>query len=265
MSTTTANGSVDLVIARYQEKLDWLSSYEQYNFKNVYVYNKGKNDGKCALKGKQCIQETLKNEGRCDHTYLYHIIKNYDNLANVTIFTKGSSYGERERKKLNFTIKKVFETNNTVFSVSDHYVPVNIAESSFSLDSYRASHPENYTGDGDAEGMEMKPASPRPFGVWYEKYFPGITTTKSVYAGIFALSKSLVHQHPKSYYESFIKQLEGHQNPEVGHYFERAWIALFNPVPENCMYLDIIHENGLTIQPAAVLPPEIPLPRYHCL
>lgn len=236
----------DLVIARYQEKLEWMTKYEEYNFQNIYVYNKGQNDGQCNLKGKECVQFRLKNEGRCDHTYLYHIIKNFDTLADVTVFTKGSSHGLRESKKLKFTVKKVFETKDTVFSVSEHYVPVNIAHHSFSLEYYRSTHHENYTGPGDTEGMTMKLADPRPFGRWYDKNFPGIVTTKAVYSGVFAISKAHVHQHPKSYYESLIKELEGHPNPEVGHYFERAWVAVFNPIPENCLYQDLIHENHMT-------------------
>ena len=30
--------------------------------------------------------------------------------------------------------------------------------------------------------------------------------------------------------------MEGHPNPEVGHYFERAWVAIFDPIPEKCLY-----------------------------
>jgi len=92
MAVTPGQGggfTVDMVIARYKESIDWLQRYADYNFRDIIVYNKGPNDGKCELKGKQCKQITLKNEGRCDHTYLYHIIHNYDNLADVTIFTKG--------------------------------------------------------------------------------------------------------------------------------------------------------------------------------
>ena len=88
----------------------------------------------------------------------------------------------------------------------------------------------------------MKPAHPRPFGKWFEYHFPGVVTSKAVYAGVFAVSKKHIHQHPISYYERFLKQLEGHPNPEVGHYLERSWVALFSPI-EDTFLKDAIHER----------------------
>jgi len=232
----------DLIIARYKEKLDWLPTYDKYDYTKIIVYNKGNNDRKCELKGKQCKQYELKNEGRCDHTYLYHIVMNYDTLADVTIFSKGSSQLFRERKKLNFTSKKVFETHDSVFSVALEHVPVHIGQANFSLETYRSSDTQNHNGILDVETMLMKPADPRPFGKWYEKHFPGISVTKSVYAGVFAVSKRHIHQHTREYYAKLMKELEGHPNPEVGHYFERAWLAVFHPIPDECTYHEIVHE-----------------------
>jgi hypothetical protein len=88
----------------------------------------------------------------------------------------------------------------------------------------------------------MKPASPRPFGKWFEKHFPGVNINKAVYSGVFAVSRNHIHQHPKSYYQTFLKELEGHPNPEVGHYLERAWIAVFSPIPEGNLYNALVHE-----------------------
>ena len=33
---------------------------------------------------------SLKNLGKCDHTYFHHIVNNYNKLADVTIFLPGS-------------------------------------------------------------------------------------------------------------------------------------------------------------------------------
>jgi hypothetical protein len=233
----------DMVIARYKEKLPWLPQYNKYKFRNVYIYNKNEADNNktskdlgCILNSKECIKINLKNEGRCDHTYLYHIIHKYNNLADVTIFTKGSSDMFREVTKLKFTVAKVFETQNTVLSVDTRPTPIHIDQRSFQLDTYRSSHKDNNDGELNIKSFKMKPAPIRPFGKWYETYFPGVTVFKAVYAGIFALSRKQIHMKPKSYYESLIPQLEGHSNPEVGHYFERAWLAIFNPIPEEHLY-----------------------------
>lgn len=227
----------DLVIARYKEPLTWMKLYENYNFREIIVYNKGPNDRACNLKGKRCKNLDLTNEGRCDHTYLYHIIHNYDTLADVTIFTKGSSDMHRERKKLAFTVKKVFETKDTVFSVSQHNTPLHVDAAKFTMSVYRASHPANQTD------ISMKLADIRPFGKWYEAHFPNISITSAVYSGVFAVSKKHIHQHTKEYYMKLIKELEGHPNPEVGHYFERAWLAIFHPIPYGCQYESLFAEQ----------------------
>lgn len=244
------NFKCDMVIARYKEPLTWLDRYEKYTFNRIVVYNKGKNDGVCKLKLKSCEQIDLPNEGRCDHTYLYHIIHNYDNLADVTIFTKGSSSAHREKKKLLFTISKVFETKNSVFSTANLSTPVHLAAKGFQLDSYQSSFPENRNSAPDS--TLMKPACLRPFDKWYEHHFPDINVNYAVYAGIFAVSRKHIHNRPIEFYKKLLKQLEGHSNPEVGHYLERSWIAVFHPPTSasteevnkylECMYHDIINE-----------------------
>jgi hypothetical protein len=80
---------LDIVIARYNEDIEWIKDIPiSYN---VIVYNKGE-----ALKpiDRQFTEIQLDNidgHGRESHSYLYHIINNYDNL-NPTIFTQGNPY-----------------------------------------------------------------------------------------------------------------------------------------------------------------------------
>jgi len=246
MTTEKANFSCDMVIARYKEDLNWLKQFDkpEYTFRNIYLYNKSEEsndktsqDLGCVLKGKECVKINLPNEGRCDHTVLYHIIHHYDSLADVTIFTKGSSDLYRERKKLPFIVKKTFETHDSVFSVVRTETAVgHVHEKELKFDRYRSSHPKNNEGILNLHALQMKPASPRPFGKWFEKHFPKLNIYYISHTGIMAISRIHIHQHPKSYYERFLKELEGHPNPEVGHYFERAWLAIFHPIPESCIY-----------------------------
>ncbi len=74
--------NTEIVIARYNENLDWLDKIPK-DIK-ITIYNKGINDI-----NRPFIQ--LPNIGRESHTYLYHIINNYDNLAEQTIFCQGDS------------------------------------------------------------------------------------------------------------------------------------------------------------------------------
>jgi hypothetical protein len=70
----------ELVIARYNEDISWI---DRLSCKRT-IYNKG------ASCGRECY--TLPNIGRESHTYLHHIINNYDNLSDLTIFTQGDPF-----------------------------------------------------------------------------------------------------------------------------------------------------------------------------
>ena len=64
----------EIVIARYNENLDWLKKIKKSKDIKITVYNKGLPDIDVPF-----IQ--LPNSGRESGTYLYHIINNYDKLA----------------------------------------------------------------------------------------------------------------------------------------------------------------------------------------
>jgi hypothetical protein len=70
----------EVVVARFQENLDWVKKVKW----PVRVYNKG---GPIEL---PC--ERLKNIGREAQTYLHHIIKEFDKLADYTVFLQGNPY-----------------------------------------------------------------------------------------------------------------------------------------------------------------------------
>lgn len=77
--------TIDIVISRYQEELAWLKLFlKWYRIDRVFVYNKGPSPITGLPKNAKVIP--LTNVGRCDHTYLYHIIQQYHDLADVTIF-----------------------------------------------------------------------------------------------------------------------------------------------------------------------------------
>ena len=71
-----------IVVARYNEDLDWLLPYNDCTI----VYNKGLPD---LLEFKTI--KRLENIGREGHTYLYHIINNYNKLEDRITFLQGES------------------------------------------------------------------------------------------------------------------------------------------------------------------------------
>lgn len=89
---------MDLVIARYQENIDWIRPIES-NLSNIYVYNKG-----TSKETKYHYQE-LKNIGREANTYIYHIIDKYESISEFTIFLQGNPYDHC--KTLNYEIQQI--------------------------------------------------------------------------------------------------------------------------------------------------------------
>ena len=77
--------TLDIVIAKYKEDISWVNDIPNY-LNNVqlrkFVYSKNENESNSDY-------IRLPNFGREAHTYLHHIIKNYDDFAEYTMFSQG--------------------------------------------------------------------------------------------------------------------------------------------------------------------------------
>jgi hypothetical protein len=220
------NNNIELVISRYNESLNWVNN-EPFNKYPIICYNKGSNTD-FIIKSKNKIVN-LPNIGRCDHTYLYHIINNYDNLANVTLFLTGSLDLEHKYNKALKLINEIEKYNNTVFLVIRYENDIKTQFYNFTLDKWKASSLYN-TKINDEENLEKSRI--RPFGKWYEHHFGDIKVNYVSFLGIFAISRKHILQHSKKYYIKLIEEFNNSSNPEVGHYFERAWNAVFYPLDD---------------------------------
>lgn len=67
----------EIVMARYNEDISWAYDYKHL----LTVYNKGHDNLDIS-------SIKLDNVGRESHTFLYHIVKNYNNLSDTTVFSK---------------------------------------------------------------------------------------------------------------------------------------------------------------------------------
>lgn len=225
---SVAVAAVDLVVARYNEDLSFLNN-EPFKGNRIICYNKGPTLVTCP----DCIDVIqLANVGKCDHTYLYHIINNYDNLADVTVFLPGSCLHDAiKRYKTYHTLDYIKDSKTSVFigtskvSQSELY--------NFTLNSHLTGSLENQKVNSSAA---LKPCSIQPFGNWYKQNF-GNTTLKMIdYTSIFAVAREHIIQHPKSYYEKLISYIDDDISPECGHYIERSWVTIFSPLPDSSLY-----------------------------
>ncbi len=217
------NIDIDIIVSRYNEDLEWMNEYP-FNEFNYIVYNKGVDENF----NKKYIKKIIKtdNVGRCDHTYLYHIINNYDNLAKINIFLPGS-LDMTEKNYRSKYLMKLIKKNKRAYFIG--YYTDNLKEkfNNFYLDEWQASNLKN--NKINPETILLK-SNIRPFGKWFTNKFGDIIVNYHCFLGIFSIDKRDIIQHPKSYYEHLIKDLNTHSNPETGHYYERSWAAVFHPL-----------------------------------
>jgi hypothetical protein len=75
--------SVQLVVAKYKEDVSWVHDTPC----PVIIYDKHPNEPRQSWEHVTFVD--LPNTGREAHTYLTHVVRNYDNLADVTFFLQG--------------------------------------------------------------------------------------------------------------------------------------------------------------------------------
>ena len=218
------NNSVELIISRYNENLNWINTYP-FNKYPVICYNKGDNDN-FTVNNKDHKIINLKNVGKCDHTYLYHIINNYDNLADVSVFLPGSTNMNYKIGKAKRTLYELEKSKQSVF-ICNYFTDVKKNLYNFKLDTHKTAYSENFTENTD---ISMEKSKIRPFGKWYESKFGDLVIHHVSFWGIMAISREHIQQHTKQYYIDLIRDLEISVSPEVGHYMERCWEAIFYPM-----------------------------------
>lgn len=217
--------NIDIVVSRYNEDLEWMNE-EPFNKFQYIVYNKGLNDEFCKNNVKEIIN--LPNLGKCDHTYLYHVVNNYDNLADIIIFFPGSLNAEYKKQKavkiLNYVISSGY---NNAFFLGNYQNDIFETFKDFKLDDWKTSDEKNYKLNSESQ---LQLCRLRPYGKWYRYFFGNIKAKWNTYLGIFSIDKKDIVQHPRQRYELLVNTLSSHLNPEAGHYIERSWGAIFYPM-----------------------------------
>lgn len=215
---------IEIVVARYNEDLKWTKEYPFNQFKYT-IYNKGNNNDFTKPALYRTFQ--LPNVGRCDHTYLYHIVSNYSSLAPITIFLPGSIQIYYKKAVAVKLINHILSLENAVFLGFETIINIQTKFKKFYLDEWSASDPNNRVNNDDSH---LQPALLRPYGKWYKYFFGNIPVKHYCYMGIFSINKLDIIKHDISKYTQLLNSVSIHSNPEVGHYIERSWAAIFHPL-----------------------------------
>ncbi len=217
--------NVDIIISRFNEDLNWTIE-EPFNRFQYIVYNKGTNNNFNKTNVKQIIN--IENVGKNDHTFLYHIIENYDNLANIIVFFPGSINLDYKKNKAKRILNNIIQSNFTKAYFVGYYNN-NIKESfkDFTLDNWTTSDKNNYLINNESA---LKKCVLRPYGKWYKYFFGDLVAHWNTWWGILSIDKRDIIQHPIEQYKQLLHTVNTHSNPEAGHYIERSWGAIFYPL-----------------------------------
>lgn len=207
--------NVKLIIARYQEDLAWLSMLG-YDY---IVYDKSGNAEEGSI--------ILDNIGRESHTYLTHIVRNYDHLSGVNVFLQGTPFDHLDdRKKGNVEMLR-----SMIEEVVDRGIPFKgFAWFKLKCDRLGRPHalckPEN-KGRWTGWGNDI------PLGAVFERLFAADFPKQLVVrapAGIFSVTGERIRTRPREFYEYALRLIEADPDDaaNTGHAFERLWQHIFN-------------------------------------
>ena len=258
-----ANATVDIVIAAHSQPVASMvralvGALPSGVAPTVHVYAKGPAlDGKgarrqleaalartAAPRARLVLHTGMENVGRCDHTYLHHIVENYDSLADATLFVKDTTaahshlgvfakvltFARRLPRSFRFWCARVFSAASSNFTMDGYSSELCHSDRRFSnarVVSKRLAH---------CYANESFVRSPlRPLGAWMDthavrrvRWAPQRLRVPFCAGGTFAASRAGVRSTPRATYEALRRALSKADNLEEGHYMERSWSSVMS-------------------------------------
>ncbi len=202
-----------IIVSRYDEDISWLEEYKDFN---IYIYNKGAN---IETKHSNKVL-SLPNVGRESHTWIYHIVENYNNLDAVNIFLQG----------------RVDDLGIMAFTDPKDYL-VKTIKYGFSVSRMGLLGPLHWKKNVGIEKDKRYKSkwedgeisrSKQGFRDFAKDLFPKIPIfVATSYGGCFAVTNQKIKKYDLNFYKDILRILEKHQNPIEGHFMERLWCYLF--------------------------------------
>jgi hypothetical protein len=239
---------IKMIVARYQEDLSWFELMPKQI--KIEVFNKGKDiiNPKELKHPNVIVHNGCNNTGRESETYIRYILKEYNNLSDITIFTQGNplehapNFALLTYKMLNEGLDSKF-LPMSVYWRKDELPPPKVTNNN--LDLYYVETASRYTlgpvkhWDDGIKGVYFAYLSEHEelqhgddvihhfcnmIGLPDEDY--GTDFFNFVYSGIFATKKESIRKHDLNFYfncYSFINKYEVY-----GFFFERIWMKMFS-------------------------------------
>ena len=202
-----------LIISRFNENLNWLENFSQFN---ILIYNKGKKLPNNSFRN----IININNVGRESQTWLYHIFNNYENLDETNIFLQGriDDLGCMAFQDPSLYLKEI-DKYGFVASRYGILGPLHWDKN------VGVEKDKRYKKDWDSGKISKSKLGFRKFAKTFFPDIPIFVTTS--YGGCFAVKKELIQIYKKDFYAELLEILSRHKNPIEGHYLERLWCYMF--------------------------------------
>ena len=240
--------ALNIVVAHYNEDLDWLSPYSDL----ASVYSKGEPPTHPTL---YRDFKHLPNLGRESHTYLYHISHNYETLADVTLFFQGNIHdtndGTPGHTKL--SLEEIIDMAKRLTDLPDlitaECAPVRVQMQTRPGGGILPLGKVNTFSDWD--GLQYLPGwiERRGAGLQSSKYTPAQfwnyilhgTASHSdpnwktppskirwTQGALLAVTRQTIQRRPREVYQRACEYFHAAEkvNPEEGHFMERFWLSI---------------------------------------
>jgi len=204
-----------LIVARYNEGVDWVDCFGTYT-----IYNKGRDDLATRHRSNSV---RLPNVGREAHSYLHHIVENYDSLEDVLVFSQGSYRSHMSCEPLDF-MKAALNLAPEGFSAALDEFSIENQRMSFGTGSNRRDFLLNW------HNVPIYSREPYDLGGWWEKTTgEAWVRSKSVFwNAIFSVSRDFVMRRSRDSYRRLLDTVSWCTNPMEAHFCERAWSNILN-------------------------------------
>lgn len=215
-STINNGKTFEVVVVRYKEDLSWVA--KEFPSDKVTIYNKGPDDiGKLPS---NCHVINIENIGYLGGTYLKHIVDNYNNLADRTLFIQGHPYDVNAYFPL---IRHKGDLDSNCKNIIAKCVNTTLAKEWDFLDNLKWDFMPRY--------KDFVPRNASMLDFHY-KYIGNQSLDEDMYVtygAIFAADKEVILRHGVEHYAAMLPEFN-YTKPMVDHYMEREWDQLFDLV-----------------------------------
>ena len=211
---------IEIVVSRFNENIEWAIPYNDI----VTIYNKGSD-----IDLDFTTIYSLENVGREGHTYLYHIIQNYDQLSEQILFLQGNPKDDTIRNELDdrWIENKWGDSPSTAYNIEDY-----LFKKMFWVSNLRPSF--LYCEDDFDKVMYTNIESDLTMKQYFEKYIQcdNLSSIPTPFywfqKGQFICKREHILSNDISFYHRLIESINYTNNPIEGHYLERFWYYILH-------------------------------------